>query len=269
MDILIYSIVFFPMAAALLSYLLGRKTKPGRDLFVRLAVGLEFVLTLLLFVSAARSEGILTVLPGVCGFGLRFTTDGFRCIYAVIAALMWLVTGLFSPEYFAHYRNRNRYYLFLLITLGATEAVFLSADLYTTFVFFEIMSLASYVWVAQDEKEEALKAASTYLAVAVIGGLVGGTPLFGYDSVNWITTFVMAVFCNLMGHSVFSWGLKYLPPSYISTVKLLEPVFASVWALFLFSEKPGLPVLLGGIVVLLGIALYCRITEEKADRTSN
>ena len=78
MDILIYSIVFFPMAAALLSYLLGRKTKPGRDLFVRLAVGLEFVLTLLLFVSAARSEGILTVLPGVCGFGLRFTTDGFR-----------------------------------------------------------------------------------------------------------------------------------------------------------------------------------------------
>ena len=95
--------------------------------------------------------------------------------------------------------------------------------------------------------------------------LVGGTPLFGYESINFVTAFVMAVFCNLLGHSVFSWGLKYLPPSFISTVKLLEPVFASVWAFFLFSETPGIPVLLGGLVVLLGIALYCRITEEKAE----
>jgi len=75
----------------------------------------------------------------------------------------------------------------------------------------------------------------------------------------------MAVFCNLLGHSVFSWGLKYLPPSFISTAKLLEPVFASVWAFFLFREKPGLSVLAGGVVVLSGIALYCRITQETAD----
>ena len=73
----------------------------------------------------------------------------------------------------------------------------------------------------------------------------------------------MAVFCNLLGHSVFSWGLKYLPASFISTVKLLEPVFASVWALFLFSETPGLLVLLGGTVVILGIALYGRVSGEE------
>ena len=170
MNILICSMVFFPIAAAFLSYLLGRKTKTGRDLFVWSAVGIEFVLSLLLF--AARVPDVLVMVPGVCGFGLNFTVDGFRSIYAVIAALMWLVTGLFSPEYFAHYRNRNRYYLFLLITLGATEAVFLSADLYTTFIFFEIMSLCSYVWVAQDEKAGSLRAGATYLAVAVIGGMV-------------------------------------------------------------------------------------------------
>lgn len=105
----------------------------------------------------------------------------------------------------------------------------------------------------------------TVLAIA----LVGGTPLFGYDPINLFTTFAMAVFCNLLGHSVFSWGLKYLPPSFISTVKLLEPVFASVWAVFLFSETPGIPVLLGGIVVLLGIAMYCRITGEMSEQNEN
>ncbi len=170
MNILISLLVFLPMAAAFLSYLLGRKSKAGRDIFVSAVVIAEFLLAAALFFL--RGEGNVVTLPGICGMGLHFTADGFRSIYAMIAAFMWMVTGLFSPEYFAHYRNRNRYYLFQLITLGATEAIFLSADLYTTFVFFEIMSLCSYVWVAQDEKPGSLRAGGTYLAVAVIGGLV-------------------------------------------------------------------------------------------------
>ena len=172
MNTLISAMVFWPIAAAFLSFLLGRKTKTGRDAFVWTVVGVEFVLSLLLFFRGAGADNVLVTIPGICGFGLNFTVDGFRSIYAVIAAFMWLVTSLMSPEYFAHYRNRNRYYLFLLITLGATEAVFLSADLYTTFVFFEMMSLCSYVWVAQDEKAGSLRAGATYLAVAVIGGMV-------------------------------------------------------------------------------------------------
>ena len=61
---------------------------------------------------------------------------------------------------------------FTLFTLGATIGVFLSADLFTVFIFFEIMSFTSYTWVAHEETKEALRAAETYLAVAVIGGLV-------------------------------------------------------------------------------------------------
>lgn len=111
-------------------------------------------------------------LPGICGMGLTFTVDGFRAVYGMIAAFMWLMSSVFSVEYFKHYRNKTRYYIFTLITFVATEAIFFSADLYTTFIFFEIMSFASYVWVAQDERKESLRAAATYLAVAVIGGLV-------------------------------------------------------------------------------------------------
>ena len=172
MDILIYLLVFGPMAAAVLSYLIGRKSKVARDRFVWAAVVCEFLLSLWLLGLSGGAGGETVRVPGVCGFGLTFTAGGFRCIYTAIAAFMWLITGLVSPEYFAHYRNRNRYYLFQLVTLGATVAVFLSADLYTTFVFFEIMSLCSYVWVAQDEKPGSLRAGGTYLAVAVIGGMV-------------------------------------------------------------------------------------------------
>ena len=90
----------------------------------------------------------------------------------IVAVVMWAASGAFSLEYMAHYPNRKRYYVFLWITFLATVGVFLSADLYTTFIFFEIMSFTSYVWVAFDEKKESMRAAETYLAVAVIGGLV-------------------------------------------------------------------------------------------------
>ncbi len=117
-------------------------------------------------------EAISLNVPGVCGMGLHFELDGFRLIYLAIAVLMWSVSGIFSLEYMAHYKKRSRYYLFFWATFFATAGVFLSADFYTTFIFFEIMSFTSYVWVAFDEKKESLRAAQTYLAVAIIGGMV-------------------------------------------------------------------------------------------------
>lgn len=111
-------------------------------------------------------------IPGICGMGLHFTLDGFRLIYVAIAVWMWGMTLIFSGDYMKHHDNKARYYVFTVLTFAATVGVFLSADLFTTFIFFEIMSFTSYVWVAQEETKEALRAANTYLAVAVIGGLV-------------------------------------------------------------------------------------------------
>lgn len=169
--ILVYLMVFMPMAGALVSYLIGRRNKKARDYFVSGLTVLEFILAVALVALDAGNEGILVYVPEICGMGLIFTIDGFRVLYAAIACFMWMCTSLFSGEYFAHYRNRNRYYLFQLLTLGATTGIFLSADLYTTFIFFEIMSISSYVWVAHDETYASMRAAATYLAVAIIGGL--------------------------------------------------------------------------------------------------
>ena len=82
--------------------------------------------------------------------GLQLTVDGFRRVYIVVICLMWAMTLMLSPEYFRHHHNLGRYYFFNLLTLGATLGVFLAADLYTAFVFFEIMSFTSFTWVIQE-----------------------------------------------------------------------------------------------------------------------
>ncbi|MBO5094015.1 MAG: NADH dehydrogenase [Lachnospiraceae bacterium] len=164
--------VMLPFAGALVSYVIGRKNKIWRDYFADGVVVLEFILFLLLFISYGKMGEQQFIWRDFCGMGLQLTLDGFRVLYGLIAAFMWMMTTVFSKEYLKSYRNRNRYYMFVLLTLGATVGVFLSADLYTTFIFFEIMSFTSYVWVAHDETKEAMRAAGTYLAIAVIGGLV-------------------------------------------------------------------------------------------------
>lgn len=117
-------------------------------------------------------ETLDIAVSGFGGLGLHFQLNGFRLVYAALAVLMWLVCGAFSREYMAHYARKGRYYFFFWITFLATVGVFLSASLYTTFLCFEMLSFTSFVWVAFDERPESLRAAGTYLAVAVIGGLV-------------------------------------------------------------------------------------------------
>lgn len=162
-------IIGIPFIGAFITYLAGRKNERAGDVLLAAFSCLVFVLSVLLFFG----NGAGFDLDGILGFGLHFQTDGFRKVYALVTALMWAFTSLFSLEYFQEEReNIGRYRFFVLLTLGATEGVMLSADLMTSFVFFEILSFTSFTWVIHEETREAIRAGYTYLFIAVIGGLV-------------------------------------------------------------------------------------------------
>lgn len=161
-------LVFLPFAAALFSYGIGRKSEKIRDSFTIWFTSAELLLSIVLLFYLPSGE-----IPGVFFGGLHFTTDGFRAVYSVVTSIMWAGTTAFSKEYFAHEREGlNGYFFFVLLTLGATQGVMLSADLMTTFVFFEILSFTSFTWVIHEQTAEAIRAAMTYLFIAVIGGLM-------------------------------------------------------------------------------------------------
>ena len=101
---------------------------------------------------------------------------------------------------------------------------------------------------------------SAALTVLVIL-LCTGTPVLGYEPFNWLSALGMAVFCTLLGHSVFNWALKYESAAFLSTVKLLEPVFAAILGVLLFREIPSKQVMLGGFIVILGVYVYSRFSE--------
>lgn len=175
--ILLFLIVW-PMLGGFISFLSGRASKRLRDYVADVVALVELAAVCHCGYFLGHPEASFLRIEGFCALGLSLKLDGFRFVYAVVIAFMWTATTIFSREYLAHYRNRNRYHLFVLMTLGAIMGVFLSANLYTTFIFFEIMSLTSYIMVIQDETRAALRAAETYLAITIIGGMVTLLGLF-------------------------------------------------------------------------------------------
>ena len=172
MENLLFLVTLLPVLGSLVQMGIYKKDDELKANLANLFVIVEMVLCVVLFAHMSQNGTLTYTIQYVIGLGLSFKFDGFRALYVLIAAFMWMMTTLFNKEYFHHYKNKTRYIIFNLLTCAGTIGVFLSADLFTTFIYFEIMSIASYVMVVHDETEEALKAAQTYLVVAVFGGMV-------------------------------------------------------------------------------------------------
>lgn len=160
-----------PMAASVPGFFLAKKRRSAAYGVLISVCALATLFSGFLLLRALEGGFAAEELPGVCALGLSFRADGFRSLYLFIASFMWLMTSLFTPQYMAHGHKQGRYLFFTHFTLGATLGVFLSDDLITAFVFFEIMSFASYPWVAHEETPAAMRAAATYLAIAIFGGM--------------------------------------------------------------------------------------------------
>jgi len=91
---------------------------------------------------------------------------------------------------------------------------------------------------------------------------IGQRPLTNFPLRQWVLFLALAVFCNLLGHSVFNWALGYLDSSLVSIIIISEPIFASILAIFIFNEIPQGKELIGGLLIISGIVYYIR-TEKK------
>lgn len=174
MENLIIIMILLPFIAAPIAYFIGAKDNKIRNFVSILTTIGVFAISLVLFIDVLNGNTPTLEYSTAFGMGLSFMIDGFRAIHIVLASFMWIVVSVFNLEYSKKLNDKkqNRFLMFILLTLGATLGVFMSADLFTTFVFFEIMSFTSYAWVFHDESKASLKASETYLCVSVICGMV-------------------------------------------------------------------------------------------------
>jgi len=130
------------------------------------------------------------------------------------------------------------------------------------------VTVAIYVLLGKSVRSSVSTTAYTYVvyiscaAVLLAVCLAQGHALFAYGISAVIVGLLLAVFSTILGHSIFSWCLKYFSPSFVSASKLCEPVVASVLSALLFAEMPMPLQIAGGILIIGGVLYYSRIESS-------
>ena len=171
-NVFLLFLILWPFVSSLFIFLSGANKKRTELIALSSVAEEALIAVAAIWLSVTAREMPYLSVPFVEGFGLTFRLDGFRIVYLCVTIIMWFCSTASSLQYFVDAKNNVRYYCLSMWTFAATLGVFLSGDLLTTFTFFEIMSLASYAYVAHTEKKDAMRAAETYLAVAAAEVLI-------------------------------------------------------------------------------------------------
>ena len=127
-------------------------------------------LVFVLLPAVLRGEHIVYHLGGFGGpIGIMLKMDGLGWIGAAVCAIVALAGVLFSIG--EHIRDPYYYTLFLTM-VGGMIGVTITDDLFTMFVLFEIIGIASYVLIAYTGKRTAVLAALRYLILSTLAMLL-------------------------------------------------------------------------------------------------
>jgi len=166
-------IVLIPFAGTTL-VLLFRNRPDTREAASLAAAFLTFLLCALSLPSAFAAEPIATpalrILPGL---DIQFTADALGLLFATLASLLWIITSVYNIGYMRglNEHSQTRYYAAFAITIGAVMGVALSSNMFSLFVFYEILAIAAYPLVVHKETAEALAAGRKYLIYTQCGGI--------------------------------------------------------------------------------------------------
>ncbi|MEM9330027.1 MAG: proton-conducting transporter membrane subunit [Pseudomonadota bacterium] len=114
---------------------------------------------------------LLTVMPGL---EISFSIEPLGMLFGLIASGLWCVTHLYAIGYMRgnNEENHSRFFAAFSFSIAATLAIAFSANMFTLFVFYEVLTLSTYPLVAHKGTEEAKRGARVYLGI-LMGTSIG------------------------------------------------------------------------------------------------
>lgn len=106
------------------------------------------------------------------GITLHLRADTTGMIFALLASVLWVLTSFYSFGYLRKQEKTHQtgYYASFAVCLSATMGIAFAANLLTFFVFYEILTIATYPLVVHNRDEESIKAGRKYLVYTLVAG---------------------------------------------------------------------------------------------------
>jgi multicomponent Na+:H+ antiporter subunit D len=167
--------VLVSLAAACLILLTGERARNLRESWTILAAVLKFLIVASMVPYVLEGKvleyTVVSISPGLI---LQFRVDPLGLFFGVTASFLWIITSFYSIGYMRSLNEhaQTRYFACFAIALSATMGVAFSANMFTTFLFYEIITISTFPLVGHKETPDAIKGARRYLTY-LLGTSIG------------------------------------------------------------------------------------------------
>jgi len=164
------------LASVLVVPLLVSSRKPNmREGWTFVAAIVKFLIVVsMLPVILDGKEITYTLAEVIPGAPIKFRVDALGMLFAIIASSLWIITSVYSIGYMRGLKehSQTRYFCFFALALSSTIGVAFSSNLLTLYLFYEMLSLATYPLVTHHQDGEARSSGRKYLFY-ILGTSIG------------------------------------------------------------------------------------------------
>jgi multicomponent Na+:H+ antiporter subunit D len=169
-----------PLVSLIIAFMIlftGAKHRNVREFWSIMAATSKFaiVMSLMPLVLAGKvveySPQLVSLSPAV---SLVFRVDALGQFFAGLSSALWIVTTIYSIGYMRnlHEHNQTRYFFAFAVCVAATVGIAYAGNLFTLFIFYEMLSIGAYPLVIHHETDEAMRSGRKYLLYVLFGGVM-------------------------------------------------------------------------------------------------
>ncbi|MCB1772045.1 MAG: monovalent cation/H+ antiporter subunit D family protein [Gammaproteobacteria bacterium] len=233
--------------------------------------GVSFVIGILLFLLVASlaadlswdAPPTLVLAEPIQGLQLVLTPEPLGVLFALIASLLWPITTIYAMGYMRdhHEVNQTRFFTAFAVSIGSAMGIAMAGNMLTLFVFYEILSVATYPLVTHRGSVEAKRAGRLYLGLLMatsigfmlpamiwtwhLTGTLTFTPggIFGPEVSSGVLSLLLLLFVLGTGKAALMPFHRWLPAAMVAPT----PVSALLHAV---------AVVKAGVFTVLKVAVY-------------
>ena len=175
--------VALPLLAPALIAALHRWPNPREAVTLLTAAGL-FLLVYSLHGSVLDgARPAIDLAEPVPGLTIGFEVEPLGMLFALLASFLWMVTSVYSIGYMRshHERHQTSFYCYFAVALGSVMGIAFASNLFTLFVFYELLTLSTYPLVTHAGNDAAREGGRMYL-----GYLLGSSVTLLLLALVWI-----------------------------------------------------------------------------------
>lgn len=204
--------IVLPILAAIAIPFLMEKNKKIIQPFVILTVFLNLIINWMIITTLKTRMFHIWKLNTFIDVFLK--VDELGILFSLLVSVLWIFTTFYAIGYMEHEKHQERFFAFFIMTLGITNGIAYSGNLFTLYIFYELLTLATYPLVIHAETEEALHSGKKYL-------------IYSFGGATFILLGMILLYTITFDLSFVAGGLESL--KYLSNNKMLLMIFITIF----------------------------------------